>query len=675
MVKQLITDNIDIWSSAIQNKKSVGRGKSNKIDLYGIKKLRELILEFAVRGLLVSQDPDDEPASVLLEKITAEKDRLLKDKKIKKQKLLPEIAGSEIPFELPPTWEWARLQNISSYIQRGKGPKYDEKGKVRVVSQKCIQWSGFDLEPARCVNDESLEKYQEERYLQPRDLLWNSTGTGTVGRINILDYVEDKTLVADSHVTVIRTLMIDCGFIWCFIAAPGIQNRFEPDNENALVSGSTKQVELNTSAVVGLEIPVPPLKEQHRIVAKVDELMVLCDALELQQEDSIAAHKTLVETLLTGLTNTANQSDFEQAWIRITDHFDILFTTEHSINQLKQTVLQLAVMGKLVSQDPNDEPASELLKKIAVKRAKLVSEGKIKNLKPLPPILEDEIPLELPSGWEYVQFGTVAVIERGGSPRPIKSYLTSEPDGLNWIKIGDTEQGGKYITSTHEKIRKEGLSKTRMVYPGDFLLTNSMSFGRPYITKIEGCIHDGWLRINPPSTIDKDYLYLLLSSPYIIDTFKKSAAGAVVLNLNADKVREVVILIPPIEEQHRIVAKVDELMALCDTLNASINTIQITQLHLADAIGVKIFGRQATFKPNTIEENKAMKITTQLTLGNIDSDDTALIAPLVQAEEGNADAKLVWSKTKLDLPSFYKQLKKEIEAGFIAKPAQADFEG
>jgi type I restriction enzyme S subunit len=121
-----------------------------------------------------------------------------------------------------------------------------------------------------------------------------------------------------------------------------------------------------------------------------------------------------------------------------------------------------------------------------------------------------------------------------------------------------------------------------MVYPGDFLLTNSMSFGRPYITKIEGCIHDGWLRISPPSSLDKDYLYLLLSSPYIVKAFKKSAAGAVVLNLNADKVRDVVILIPPFNEQHRIVAKFDELMTLCDQLKTGFKGAQTTQMHLTD---------------------------------------------------------------------------------------------
>jgi len=238
----------------------------------------------------------------------------------------------------------------------------------------------------------------------------------------------------------------------------------------------------------------------------------------------------------------------------------------YGIKKLRELILELAVCGKLVPQDPKDEPASELLKLIAAEKAELVKQGKIKKQKPLPEISEDEKPFELPKGWEWVRFGDISEIERGGSPRPIKDYITTDGDGLNWIKIGDTDIGGKYISSADEKIKPSGLHKTRMVYPGDFLLTNSMSFGRPYITLIEGCIHDGWLRISPPSSLDKDFLYQLLSSPFIIKAFKEKASGAVVLNLNADKVRETFILIPPFVEQQRIVAKVDELMSLCDQL-------------------------------------------------------------------------------------------------------------
>jgi len=297
----LITEHIDIWTAAQTQKNNSGRGRgknSNGQTLHGIKKLRELILELAVRGKLMPQDPTDEPACVLLEKIAKEKTRLVKEGKIKKQKKLPKINEDEEPFELPNGWQWVRLQDVSTYIQRGKGPKYANHGKVQVVSQKCIQWSGFDLSKARFVDDDSLNSYQPERFLENNDLLWNSTGTGTVGRINVIKDVNKNTLVADSHVTVIRPLQVNSDFLWCYIAAPGIQLRIEPEHERSLVSGTTKQVELNTRTVQPLLVPIPPLLEQHRIVAKVDELMNLCDTLKGLIDDAQTTQVQLADAIV-----------------------------------------------------------------------------------------------------------------------------------------------------------------------------------------------------------------------------------------------------------------------------------------------------------------------------------------------------------------------------------------
>ncbi|ENA26557.1 hypothetical protein HMPREF1487_09598 [Pseudomonas sp. HPB0071] len=268
----------------------------------------------------------------------------------------------------------------------------------------------------------------------------------------------------------------------------------------------------------------------------------------------------------------------------LTGNLPLLAGAPNGVQKLRKLILELAVRGKLVPQDPSDEPASELLKKIIKENSQSLKRGAA-NERTLPAAIDEAaFPYETASNWLWIKLGDIALIERGGSPRPIKDYLTESPDGLNWIKISDTDKGGKYITSSREKIRREGLAKTRMVYPGDFLLTNSMSFGRPYITQIAGCIHDGWLRISPPSLLVKDYLYLLLSSPYVYGFFVQAAAGAVVLNLNADKVRELPVPIPPLAEQHRIVAKVDELMALCDRLEAQQADAESAHARLVQAL-------------------------------------------------------------------------------------------
>jgi type I restriction enzyme S subunit len=592
-INNLITDNIDVWTSAIKKKSATGRGSSKKIELSGIKKLRELILELAVRGKLVPQNANDEPASVLLDKIAAEKAQLIADKKIKKQKALPTITDEEKPFELPSGWEWCHLQDVSSYIQRGKGPKYDESGRVKVISQKCVQWSGFTIEPARYVNDESLEKYQEERFIRPRDLLWNSTGTGTVGRINLIDYVEEKALVADSHVTVIRTMLLDADFIKYYISAPGVQHRIDPDNENSLVSGSTKQVELNTSAVMSLEVPIPPLAEQHRIVAKVDELMALCDQLEQQTEQSLSAHQTLVEVLLAALTESKDVNDFQTNWQRISDHFDVLFTTEHSIEQLKQTILQLAVMGKLVPQNPSDEPASVLLKKIAEEKAQLIADKKIKKQK-IQAIGDDVHLYTLPKGWTWSQLGKLTASEDHamcdgpfGSKLKTEHYISNK--GFSVVRLGNIGVG-KFLWGKEGHISKEHYETlpNNHIQTGDLMVAGMAD---PLIRTCEVPPNLGpavnkadCFRLRIHNHLEKKYISHYLNSHVAKLFAAEENQGMTRQRINLGNCKAIPVPIAPIEEQHSIVAKVDELMALCEQLIARLSYAQTTQLHLADAV-------------------------------------------------------------------------------------------
>lgn len=186
----------------------------------------------------------------------------------------------------------------------------------------------------------------------------------------------------------------------------------------------------------------------------------------------------------------------------------------------------------------------------------------------------DELIQELcPDGVEYKSFGDCAKIVRGASPRPIKNFITTEPDGVNWIKIGDVKPGEKYITSSAEKITLDGAKKSRPVKKGDFILSNSMSFGRPYILKIDGCVHDGWLAISEFSdSYVSDFLYYLLSSNMCQNQMKKKASfGGAVQNLNADIVRELSLPVPPLEVQQEIVYLLDDFTAKAAELQAELN--------------------------------------------------------------------------------------------------------
>lgn len=189
--------------------------------------------------------------------------------------------------------------------------------------------------------------------------------------------------------------------------------------------------------------------------------------------------------------------------------------------------------------------------------------------------------------WEVKKLGDVCEIERGGSPRPISSYITNDIDGINWIKIGDASDGSKYISSTKEKIKPEGVRKSRMVYKGDFILSNSMSFGKPYILDIDGCIHDGWLVIRDINNLfEKSFLYYYLSSPKIYREFKKMAVGGVVSNLNTSLVKGLYILIPPFQIQQQIVEELDSLTSIIEKQKKQLEELD----NLAQSIFYDMFG-------------------------------------------------------------------------------------
>ncbi|KXJ53285.1 MAG: restriction endonuclease, partial [Neptuniibacter sp. Phe_28] len=354
----MITDNIDIWTSAIKTRSSAGRGSSKKLDLYGIKKLRELILELAVRGKLVPQDPNDEPASVLLERIAAEKAQLVKEKKIKKSQVLPTVNESEVFGRIPSGWCWTRLGEITEIGPRNSGVLDDFKVSFIPMPLISTSYKGDHGSEDR-IWSEVKKGYThfadgDIAIAKITPCFENSKAAVFVGLKNGIGAGTTELHVARPFGDTINRL-----YILLYLKAPQFLNIGKTK-----MTGSAGQKRVPKEFFAENPLPLPPLEEQHRIVAKVDELMALCDQLEQQTEASIDAHATLVETLLTTLTNSTGAAELEQNWTRLADHFDTLFTTEQSIDQLKQTVLQLAVMGKLVPQDPNDEPAEVLLKRL-----------------------------------------------------------------------------------------------------------------------------------------------------------------------------------------------------------------------------------------------------------------------------------------------------------------------
>lgn len=598
--ENLITTHLDIWTTAIEQKSSAGRGSSNKFSLYGIKKLRELILELAVRGKLVPQAPNDEPASVLLERIAAEKAQLVKDGKLKNQKPLPEISEDEKPFELPNGWCFVRLGDITTRLGSGSTPRggqsaYVDNGIPFLRSQNVLN-DGLKLDDVVYITPETHEVMSNTTVFG-NDILLNITGA-SLGRTTIFPTDIGEANV-NQHVTIIRLVDVEmCKFVHLGLMSPMVQKLVWGRQVGMAIEGLSKKV------LEQFEFPIPPLEEQHRIVAKVDELMSLCDALEAQTEASISAHQILVETLLNALllpqtaANTASQSDvslepqpftnsFVKDWQRVAEHFDTLFTTSASIDTLKQTILQLAVMGKLVKQDPNDEPAAKLLERIAKEKAQLIKEGKIKKQKPLAVITEEEKPFELPNGWAWNRVGNYTYVFAGNA---FNSGDFNNKFGTRVVKI--TNAGVCDFVETEDFLPSEFAEKYTQyqVMHGDLIL----ALTRPYISaglKISICpnSYDKSLLNQRVAAIrsiyDTGFTFLFMRSPIVLAHYQQRFGGSGLQpNLKMSDVTELFIAIPPFEEQQRIVAKVDELMALCDQLKARLADAQTTQLHLTDTI-------------------------------------------------------------------------------------------
>jgi len=568
----LLTEHFDIWTAATATKSAAGRGSNHNVELYGLKKLRELILELAVRGLLVPQNPDDEPASVLLKKIAAEKARLVKEGKITKPPKFPPIREDEQPFDLPNGWEFARFGNIVFNRDAERIPLS--------VNERETRRGEFDYYGASGVID-SIDNYLFDKPL----LLIGEDGANLINRSTPIAFIARGKYWVNNHAHVLDGLTEELLLYVCLhINAISL----EP-----YITG-TAQPKMNQAKMNSIVLSIPPEAEQRRIVAKVDELMALCDQLEQRHEASLSAHHTLTRALLAALANARDPGQFADAFARIADHFDTLFTTADSIAELKQTILQLAVMGKLVRQHPADEPASVLLKRIAAEKAKLVKAGKIKKQEPLPPIREDEKPFELPEGWEFVRLGDLT-LKMGSGSTPSGGETAYRETGTLFLRSQNIWNDGLKLDDVAyipDEIHTKMLNT--QVFPGDILLNiTGASLGRSTIFPEDYITANVSQHVTIIRLVEKEmrhFVHIGILSPLVQKLVWGKQVGMAIGGLSKKVLEQFEFPVPPLNEQHRIVAKVDELMALCDRLRERITASHATQQQLADALTAQALG-------------------------------------------------------------------------------------
>ena len=528
----------------------------------GTKKLRELILELAVRGKLVPQDPNDEPASELLKRIAEEKARLVSEGKVRKQKPLAEIGAEEKPFDVPTNWEWVRVAAVG----HDWGQKTPDKAFTYIDVGAVDNAAGRISAPQVLMAEDAPSRAR--KVVRPGTVIYSTIRPYLLNVAVIEEAYEQEPIASTAFAIIHPYLEMPARYFLCYLRSPVFVRYVES------VQMGIAYPAINDGQFFSGLIPLPPLAEQHRIVAKVDELMALCDRLEARQADADSAHAQLVQALLGSLTQASDAADFAQSWQRLAEHFHTLFTTESSIDALKQTLLQLAVMGKLVAQDPSDEPVSELLKRIEREKTQLIEQKVIRKGKSLPDIEQDEMQFNLPMGWEWIRLGQIGDWGAGATPaRGNSSYYGGE---MPWFKSG--ELVADFISDSEETVTELALKECslRRNKPGDVLIAMyGATIGKTAILSVEGTTNQAVCACTPFNGVFNRYLLLTLKA--LKANFIGQGAGGAQPNISREKIVATVAGLPPLAEQHRIVAKVDQLMTLCDQLKARLN--QARQVH------------------------------------------------------------------------------------------------
>lgn len=627
-------------------------------------RLKELVLELGIRGQLTkswrAKNSNVIPTYKLLEEIKAEKEELIANKEIRKEKTLPPIASNEIPFDIPKNWAWCRLGEVAKYLQRGKSPKYVNKSDIPVISQKCVQWDGFHLEKARFIDISTLTKYKEERFLEESDLLWNSTGHGTLGRVCLFPKSQEyDKIVADSHVTVIRVFKnyILPKFLYYYSSSPTIQTFILNS-----ATGSTKQTELSTTTLKKLLFCLPPIKEQQEVVKITQQLHQEINYLVSLTTKRLNLKQSYVKAIL----NRLEEEKTVDIWQYLQPNFIHFFDSLENIQALRQTILQLAVQGKLTANwrknNVDVEPAEILLQRIQQEKLQLIKDKKIRKEKPLPPIEADEIPFDVPDSWVWCRITDFTSVVRGGSPRPAgdpRYYFGKIP----FLKVADlTGYNGYYIKGYKHTIKEAGLRKTRLIKANTLMLTNSgATLGIPRICNFEATFNDGIAAfLNLPSSIDIKFMFFYLKSKtkWFLEVV---SIGQGQPNLNTQLIRNTCFPITSLAEQQAIVQIIEELMDFCDQLETKIKENKIKEEQLLVASLNEILGGTVIFKSKY--EPKIEKPKRKERISKYDSNTINMDLVELLKKHGKLHAEDLWKMSKFpnDIDAFYAALKEAIE--------------
>ncbi len=549
----------------------------------GISRLRELILTLAVQGKLAPQLKGDEPASLLLRQIESAKERLIAAGAMKRPKLKDEIAEDELPLPTPPGWQWVRLGTLLQKIGAGSTPLggkevYVPSG-VKFLRSQNVWNDGLRLDGVAYISPATHAK-MAGTVVTANDLLFNITGA-SIGRCAAVPADFDEANVSQ-HVTIIRPVL------------PALK----PFLHTVLISRLVQQAVMDVQVGVSREglsiaklgnflVPIPPLQEQARIVARVDELMRLCDALDAKGRLEAEQHARLLGTLLGTLTDSSTPEELAANWQRVADHLDLLLDRPEAVDALEQTILQLAVRGLLVQQDMTEEPAIEPLRRLLAQRARKGRESKGAQIEPSEADASELPPFDLPAGWTWAKAQDLS------SPSSIITYGVLKPEwvevGVPTVRVQDIQAGSLRVNQVGHcsPARAAKFGKTEL-REGDLLIAkDGATLGKTaFVPKAleGGNITQHVLRFSIDVNFNRDYVRLVIDSPHGQDWMRGETQGVALPGVNVGDFRRMPVPLPPIREQARIISRVTELRRICAELRQRLERGGTKQASLADAL-------------------------------------------------------------------------------------------
>ena len=541
-----------------------------------VPRLRRFVLDLAVRGKLVDQDPNEEPAAELLKRIAKEKARLVKARESRREKSLPEIESDDVPYEIPYGWEWTRIREITS--NRGQTvPDCD----FTYIDVTAINKEIGCIEGAKVISASEAPS-RARKIVRKGDVLYSCVRPYLLN-IAIVEREISPVPIASTAFAVLNGFeLVLPRYQWIVLRSPVMVTSVEEKMRGQAYPA------INDSDFALLLFPLPPLAEQHRIVAKVDELMALCDRLEVARIEREAMRDRLSASSLARLdAPDPDPMVFRNHAAFALENLTPLTTRRDQIKALRQTILNLAVRGKLLAQDPNDEPASELLDKVEAKRKKLYAAKLIPKPKTLP-LLEDMANLFLlPEGWMWSMLGELCYQVADG-PHFSPQYVRAS-EGVPFLSTRNVRSDGFDLASVKYVSRKDHEEFCKRIRPerDDIIYTKGGTTGIAKLNDLDMefsvWVHLAVLRIDKEWLLPR-YLEMALNSPHCYEQSQQYTQGISNFDLGLTRMIKITVPLPPLAEQHRIVARIDELMALCDQLETSLTTGDDTRFRLLGAL-------------------------------------------------------------------------------------------